>query len=148
MKKKIIGIVAVLALLVGSVGLYMFNMPHRNVKDIEPEFHFNSSELAYIFINDRVGANAEFLSENGDSKVGVVYGNIVETGVDKKGATYAVIRNEGEPVGVQCAFTEKLSLEEGTQISVKGVIRSGAEFDEDFEEYIDVIMEQCTLETN
>ncbi|MBC8266963.1 MAG: hypothetical protein H8E84_08370 [Flavobacteriales bacterium] len=148
MKKWIIRIIVAGILIGGATVLYIFNAPHRNAQNIDAEFTINASALAFEFINDKNLANNTYLSEDGDSKVGIVVGEIVETGENAKGETYVILKNNNQEVGVQCAFTEKLELTIGSTLKVKGVIRSGAEYDEDFEEYIDVIMEQCAIINN
>jgi hypothetical protein len=145
MKKKIIKIVAFIGLFGAMYALYLFNLPHRNAKDIESEFTFGASELALQFVENPILANETYLSDDGDSKVGVISGIVFEVGENVKGEQYAIIRNVNSVVGVQCSFLSNENLEIGDFVSVKGVIRSGAEFDEDFEEYIDVIMEQCVI---
>lgn len=145
MKKKIIKIVAFIGLFGAMYALYLFNMPHRNAKDIESEFTLGASELALQFVENPILANETYLSEDGDSKVGIISGTIFEIGENVKGELYAIVRDVNSVAGVQCSFQLNEVLEIGDFVSVKGVIRSGAEFDEDFEEYIDVIMEQCLI---
>ena len=52
MKKKIIGVVAIIVLLGGGIGLYMLNMPHRDALNIEAEFNLTASELANQFLEN------------------------------------------------------------------------------------------------
>ncbi|MBT6965781.1 MAG: hypothetical protein HOA01_06110 [Flavobacteriales bacterium] len=148
MKKKIIGVVAIIVLLGGGIGLYMLNMPHRDALNIEAEFNLTASELANQFLENNKLANSTYLSEDGDSKVGIVKGKVIEVGKNAKGDSYVIIRDDKSFVGAQCSFQGKINVHISDNISVKGVIRSGAEYDEDFEEYIDVIMEQCYLINN
>ena len=72
MIKKILKVAAVVGLLMGVYGLYLFNMPHRNAEDIEAEFILGSSELALQFIENPVLANETYLADDGDSKVSCV----------------------------------------------------------------------------
>ena len=148
MKKRIIGVVAIIALLGGSIGLYMFNMPHRDAQNIEAEFNLTASDLANQFLENNKLANSTYLSEDGDSKVGIVKGKVKEVGKNAKGESYVIIRDDNSPVGAQCSFQSEININLSDIISVKGVIRSGAEYDEDFEEYIDVIIEQCSIIIN
>jgi hypothetical protein len=83
----VIGIVAA-----ASIGLYMFNMPHRDVQKMEADYTFTSSQIVNEYLADASAAN----------KIG-------ET------------------------------------ITVKGVIRSGASFDEDLELYENVILEKSDV---
>ncbi len=129
MNKKIIKIVAFIGLFGAMYALYLFNMPHRNAKDIKSEFTIGASELALQFIENSILANETYLSEDGDSKVGIISGTIFEIGEDVKGELYAIVRDVNSVVGVQCSFQLNEVLEIGDIVSVKGVIRSGAEFD-------------------
>ena len=74
MKKKILKIVVIIGLLGGMYGLYLFNMPHRNAKNVKSEFNLNASDLANQFIENLEKANSTYLSDDGDSKVGIIKG--------------------------------------------------------------------------
>ena len=90
------------------------------------------------------------MQEEGNSKVIEITGTVAEITEDFKNQKVVLLRGLGEPAGVSCTFTletnqnaEKLKV--GDIVTVKGVIRSGAGYDEDMELYEDVIIEKCDL---
>ena len=61
-----------------------------------------------------------------------------------------LLKNADDKAGVSCTFTKETEasvagVTVGQKIKVKGVIRSGASYDEDLELYENVILEKCDL---
>ena len=64
-----------------------------------------------------------------------------------------LLKDLGEIAGVSCTFTPETKknaeiLKIGDKVTIKGVIRSGAGYDEDMELYEDVILEKCDVVNN
>ena len=154
MKKKILKwglIIIVFALVVGgSVFLYMFFQPHRDIQATKTDFHLEVKQLVNEYLTDAETANDKYLQEEGDSKVLEITGIVADIYEDFNMQKVVLLRSPEEPAGVSCTFTaetnsnaEKLTV--GDKVTIKGVIRSGAGYDEDMELYEDVIMEKCDL---
>ena len=133
-----------------SVFLYVWLMPHRDIQATALDFNLTSSELVQEYLDNSQKANLKYLQEEGDSKILAVTGKIAVISKDMEGNSTVLLKNEGDDLGVLCYFmkgTNKntLSLIVGDLVTIKGVIRSGAEYDEDLDLYEDAILQDCDI---
>ncbi len=155
-RKKIIKIslIVVLAILVvaGGTAFYLFNMPHRDVQKTKSDFSYTSKQIVDEYIEDPEAANQKYLDEEGESKILEVTGNVAEISKDFNGQTVVLLQSEGSPAGVSCTFPKDLeaatTFKVGQSITVKGVIRAGAGYNEDLEMYENVILDKCSIITS
>ena len=154
MKKKIIkwGIVVLVSGLVigGSVVTYLFNMPHRDVQSASIDYEKGASQLVNEYLQDADAANDQYLQEEGDSKIIAVTGMVSSINEDMNQQQVILLMDADQKAGVSCTFTASTNmnaanLKKGDRVTIKGVIRSGAGYDEDLEMYEDVIMEKCDV---
>lgn len=154
MKSKIVrwGVLMFIVAIIfaGGYGYYLWNMPHRNVQAIEADFEVSSSQLVQEFLTDSKSANKKYLSEDGDSKILAVEGVVASIDKDMNDQNVVVLKGENDKAGVSCTFTKATNtnaenLNMGDKIILKGVIRSGAGYDEDLELYEEVILEKCDV---
>ncbi|MBD3630610.1 hypothetical protein [Cyclobacterium sp.] len=141
----------------GLIGLavvaYLLNMPHRDVQSTKTDYAISAKLLVDEFLADAELAYEKYLDEEGESKVLEVEGEIYEVSKDYNEQTVVLLKDPNESAGVSCTFLpsdrefEQL-LKVGAKIKVKGVIRSGANYDADLEMYEHVIFEKCDLVTN
>ena len=148
-KMAIIGLAAKIVIGAGYV-LYLYNMPHRDVQSVKPFADVKAKDLINEFLVNSEVANAKYLSSDGDSKVVVVEGIVNEIVEDLNGQKVIILKSYGDKIGVSSTFTEEtnISVERvkiGDRVKIKGVIRSGAEYDEDLELYEDVIIEKSDI---
>ncbi len=155
-RKKIIriGIITAVAgiVIAGSVGLYMFNMPHRDIQNTKADYRLNSSEIVAEYLADANAANNKYLANDGDSKVLEISGTVSRISEDFDGNKVLLLKADSDKAGVSATFTPETSvnaaiLEVGQNVTVKGVIRSGAAYDSDLELYENVILEKSDLVT-
>lgn len=155
-KRRIIklGIIAVVAgvIIAGAVGLYMFNMPHRDVQSVKADFSLTSSEIVAEYLANAETANNKYLAANGESKVLEITGTVNKISEDFDGQKVVLLKFEGDKAGVSATFTPETSanaekLQVGQSVIIKGVIRSGAAYDSDLELYENVILEKSDLVT-
>lgn len=153
-KKKIIKISVILVglglITAGIVAYYMFNMPQRDVQATKADFSLSSTQIVNEYLSNADSANEKYLQEEGDSKILSVTGTIFSISKDQNNQVVILLKDASEKAGVSCTFTvatngNTTKLKIGEKITVKGVIRSGAGFDEDLELYEDVIMEKCDI---
>lgn len=153
-KNKIIKTVLILliggALIFGGIAYYMFNMPHRNIQSTSTDFKFTAADIVAEYLKDAKLANDKYLDNEGESKIIEVTGEIANISTDFNNQKVILLKDKNMKAGVTCTFTEKTNnsvsnLKEGQNITVKGVIRSGANYDEDLEMYENVILEKCSL---
>jgi hypothetical protein len=154
MKKKIVkwGIALILGGVVigGGTVVYMFNMPHRNVQDTPIDYQMEAKNLVHEYLKDAKKANDRYLQEEGESKIIAVTGIVASVDEDLNHQKVVLLRDSGESAGVSCTFMASTNinaekLKNGDKVTIKGVIRSGAGYDEDLELYEDVIIEKCDV---
>jgi len=153
-KRKIIKIIAILGvagiLIGGGIGFYMFNKPHRDVQSTDADYSLTASEIVLEYLSDIEAANQKYLSANGDSKILEITGVISKISEDYNGQKVVLFMGDQGKAGVRATFTQETnsSLEDvqvGQTITVKGVIRSGASYDDDLEMYEHVILEKSDV---
>jgi hypothetical protein len=153
-KKKIIriGLFTVLGAVIVSTGftLYLFNKPHRNIQAAAIDFTVSSRALVDEYLSSPERANEKYLSDEGNSKVLAIKGKVHATSRDLNGQVVLLLKDANDKAGVSCTFTEATNgnasrIQPGQEVKVKGVIRSGAGYDEDLELYEDVIVEKCDI---
>ncbi len=156
-RKKIIRIVFLVLglgiLIAGGTVYYMFNMPHRDVTSSKTDYQLQASEIVEEYLKDPVKANEKYLDTKGESKILEITGVIASISTDFNDQKVILLKGENANAGVTCTFTKETNssvanLKEGQHISVKGVIRSGASYDEDLEMYENVILDKCSLTNN
>ena len=148
--KTILIILGIGILIAGSVGYYMLNMPHRDVQATSVDFKLSAKEIVVEYLNNSAKANEKYLDEEGESKVLVITGKITSITTDFNDQKVILLKDPSEKAGVNCTFLPEVNirLNEGDIISIKGVIRSGASYDEDLEMYENVILEKCSIVNN
>lgn len=156
-RKKIIRlfVIALLGAVVIAAGivLYLFNKPHRDVQAASVDFRTTSRALVEEYLASAENANEKYLSDEGNSKVLVVTGKVHSISRDLNDQVVLVLKEEGDKAGVSCTFTKQsndhaANIPVGQEIIIKGVIRSGAGYDEDLDLYEDVIVEKCDIMNN
>ena len=149
--KKRILYIGLLGVVVGlSIVYYLFNMPQRDVQSSATDFTLSTSEIVKEYLTDADKANKKYLQEDGDSKILAVTGEVSAISTDQNNQKVIVLKSATDKAGVSCTFKQATNasakdVKIGQTITVKGVIRSGAGFDEDLELYEDVIMEKCDI---
>lgn len=153
-KKKFIKIALILlvsgVVIGGSVVLYMFNMPHRDVQSAKADMTQTADDLVNEYLADATTANNKYLDEEGESKILEVTGVIASIGEDFNGNKEILLKSPDGKAGVSCAFTPETNAKSdgltiGQTVTIKGVIQSGASYDEDLEMYENVIMDKCDI---
>ena len=154
MKKKILKwglILSVTGIIVGgSIVLYLFNMPHRDVVNSQADYNTTSTELVLEYITNYQEANDKYLEEDGNSKIIAVSGKIYSKEKDMNNQWVILLKETENSAGVSFTFTKETNAQAetlvlGSTVNIKGVIRSGASYDEDLELFEDVIIEKSSL---
>ena len=151
MKSKIIKIVLAFVLIAIGVVAYLWFMPHRNVQSVDAYKTIDATELVNEFLVNKEKANTTYLdSEEGESKVLIVTGTVSKISKDQLGQYVLLLKKDADKMGVSCTFTlesnsQVAGIKIGDTVKVKGVIRSGAEYDEDLDLIENVIIEKSAL---
>lgn len=157
MKKKIIkwGLILVIGGLIvgGGIVYYLFNMPHRDIQGTTADYEVTATQLVNEYLENAQTANNKYLQAEGDSKILAVSGTVASIDEDMNQQKVILLKTPESKAGVSCTFmantnvnAEKLKVSD--QVKIKGVIRSGAGYDEDLELYEDVILEKCDVINN
>ncbi|MEX2591999.1 MAG: hypothetical protein WD426_04440 [Anditalea sp.] len=153
-KKKIFRLSLIIfglgAIIVGGIAFYLYNMPHRDIQATKTDYHVEASSLVAEYLSNPRKANEKYLDVGGESKVLEVSGIIVSISEDFNNQKVVLLKSASDKAGVSCTFMESTNPQvedflEGEEVMVKGVIRSGASYDEDLEMYEHVILEKCSL---
>ena len=133
-----------------SVVTYMLNMPARDVQGADSDFQIPSTALVQEYLDDATAANKKYLDANGESAILEVTGFITDISVDFNEQVVILLQSDNDLAGVSCTFTHETNastndLALGMEIVIKGVIRSGAVYDEDLEMFEPVIIEKSDL---
>jgi len=151
MKSKIIKVVIAIVLIGIGYGAYIWFMPHRNVQAVEAFETIEATDLVNAFITNKEKANATYLdSEEGEYKVLIIKGKVSKISKDQLGQQVILLKNEKDKMGVSCSFTLETSsqvtgIKIGDTVLIKGVIRSGAEYDADLDLVENIIIEKSAL---
>ena len=153
-KRKIIRIAIILAvtgaLIGGGSAIYMFNMPHRDVQASEADFTLSNSEIVSEYLANKQDADNKYLSVDGNSKILKITGTISRISENYNEQQVLLLKEESDKAGVSATFTSETNhkvqnLEPGTIVTIKGVIRLGASYDEDLGMYEHVILEKSDI---
>ncbi len=136
-----------------AVVAYLLNMPHRDIQSSQTDYAISANLLVEEFLASSDTAYEKYLDEAGESKILEVEGEVYEISKDFNEQTVVLLKTTDKEAGVSCTFLPSeidfgQHLKVGQKIKVKGVIRSGANYDADLEMYEHVIMEKCDLVTN
>ena len=130
----------------GLIGLYMFNMPHRDVQSTKTDYQLTVTSLVNEYLENAESANEKYLASDGDSKILEVSGTVTKISEDFSGKQVIILKNKNDKAGVSCTFNEKVNVPSlGATATAKGVINAGASYDADMELYQDVVLSNCTL---
>lgn len=153
-RRKILKIIAILVvagvIIGGGIGLYMFNMPQRDVQSEPTDYDLTGTEIVQEYLDDKDAANQKYLASDGNSKILEVTGVVNNITEDFNGQKVVLLKGEDDLAGVSATFTPETEksldgVETGQTITVKGVIRSGASYDEDLGFYLNVILEKSAV---
>ena len=108
-----------------------------------------TNELVKEYLSDASLANDKYLQEEGESKILAVTGTVKSIDQNLEN-NYVILLQDEALSGVRCTFTietneHAATLKKGQKVTIKGVIRSGASYDEDLELYEDVILDKCDI---
>ena len=153
-RKTIIRTITILGfagvLIGGGIGLYMFNMPHRDVQSAKVDYSLTSIQIVSEYLSDKSVANRKYLASDDDSKILEITGEVSKISENFNGQKVVLLKGIADKAGVSATFTPETNknlegVEPGQTITVKGVIRSGASFDEDLDLYENVILEKSDV---
>jgi hypothetical protein len=128
----------------------MYFMPARDIQRSATDYKVTASGLVSEFFSDIDKANRKYLSEDGESKILEVTGKIARISENFAGEKVVLLRDDFDKAGVSITFMEETNhrvngLEPGDIVTIKGVIRSGAYYDEDLDMFVNVTIEKSDI---
>lgn len=148
-KRALIAIAILIAVGFATI-FYLLNMPERDVQGSDSDYQIPSTALVQEYLDDPTSANAKYLDASGESTILEVTGTIADISRDFNDQVVILLQSDDDPAGVSCTFTLETNastqgLFVGKEVVIKGVIRSGAAYDEDLEMFEPVIIEKADL---
>ena len=141
--KIVLIVIAAMAVIGGGYGLYLFNMPHRDVQGEDASFTIEAESFVEEFMKTPTESNAKYLDN-----VVVVSGTISEISEDQLKQKVVLLKTSNS--GVSCTFMVETNknannLKVGDKVKIKGIVRIGASYDEDLELAEYAILEKCDI---
>ena len=135
------------AVLVGiGVTLNILFAPHIDVQATESFEKTTVGSFVDQAIKDINTFNDKYLAADGESKVIEIEGIVYEVSQNMNNETVILLKdNSFKDAGVLCTMLDTLQAVNpaiNSKVAIKGIVRSGAEFDEDLELYIDAVLEK------
>ena len=133
-----------------SIAAFMFFKPHRDVQSARTDLVISANELVNEYLSSADQANEKYLDEAGLSKILEVNGLVHSITEDYNNQMVVLIKSPGADAGVSCTFTIETNasaeaLKVGQLVRIKGVIRSGAAYDEDLGLFEHVILDKSDV---
>jgi len=133
--KKILLVLLALALVGGSVGYYLWNKPHENIRSAKTDMAIDAAQLFQEYNVDETASNAKYLE-----KTIAVSGKVKE--VTKEEGSVKVALETGNEFGVLCVLDEfsshpRTDFPVGETVTFKGKC-SGLNFDVQIDRCVEV----------
>ena len=137
-KKTILGVGVTGLLVGGGIFLYQWNKPHRDVQATDVDFEISATDFVTEYLTDAKAANDKYLAEDGDSRVILVEGKVIEVDETISGNRIVILGSDNPNLGIKCTFlpndhSQEVPIEVGTVVKIKGVVRAGPSYDEDLD---------------
>lgn len=135
MKKRILWLAVLLAVIGGAAGLYFYNLKMPSMAGQKAEMAVSAADLYAAFEADEAAANARYLG-----KILAVEGQVREANTLPDG-TVKVVLDTGKDFGVLCEFDpntqhKRITFEPGERLTIKGEC-AGLNFD--------VLLSRCAV---
>ncbi len=143
--KYYIIVVACFGLFGLGLGLNTWFAPHVDVQGSPSFEQIAVQPFIENALNDIEVFNRKYLAADGESKIIEISGFVETIDQNMNGETVVLLKDQSfKAAGVMCTLLDsETDLPEiGSQVTIKGIVRSGAEYDEDLELYIDAVLEK------
>jgi hypothetical protein len=139
-KKTILLTVLVIILGGAGFGYYMWNKPHRGVKNAD-SIKVIATELYTQYVKDSAAANKQYTD-----KILEVNGEVVESTVNQDKQPVIKLKTTEDGAFINCTFEEvAATANPGTKITVKGISSGYSGGDADLGLPGDVVLVRCYL---
>jgi hypothetical protein len=133
MKKTLILIIIITALVGGSVGFYLFNKKVAGLEKVKADYTLTATMLYNAFETQEQEASEKYLN-----KILLVEGTVVKVEIDKKYSSIILKADNALAGGINCSFNHEVeSVSKGDIISIKGRCQGFL---------MDVVLTNCNIE--
>jgi hypothetical protein len=115
--KKVLGLLLLATIIVGSIIAYMlYNKPHRNPAN-EAAIKVSATELFKFYENNETAANENYLDKTLE-----ITGTIAEITFNQDKKPIVLLQTENAFFGVRCTMRDNvISAEPGQKITIRGI---------------------------
>ena len=118
--KKIVLIIAVLFVIAGGYGWYLYNKPVASTRDLHADYSITADDLFDQFDTNEAEANSKYLG-----KIIEVYGKVREFSIGDSGELNLIMGSKSPMFGINCGLSQGQDInyknyKVGDSISVKG----------------------------
>jgi len=150
MKMKIIFLLLAGLVISLGTGLYLYNVPDRDIAGSKSDFTLSVDALVDEYLLNPQAANTKYLDDQGESSIITITGPLEDISEDFNGQLVLLLKSPSAQAGLSATLNEGSILKAAdfkkVEIyTIKGVIRSGASYDEDLEMYEHVILEKSEI---
>jgi hypothetical protein len=133
MIRKLLLFVLCAGLIGASVGIYLWNKPHKMVESAAG-IHITASALCKAFSDDKTKAGTLYLN-----KALEVTGEVSDINTNQDGGKMVLLKTDDPILAVQCTCREKnINVQKGKTITIKG-------FYSDFSDITGVLLTDCII---
>ncbi len=128
----------------------MLRLASRAVPEVSTDLSCQAGEIVNDYLRDANKSEKKYFRKEGFPKVLKITGTVAELYENAKGQKIVLLKDKNAKAGVIATFmNESNSLLEdlvaGDEITLKGVIQTGAYFDTDLEIYEDVVLDKSEI---
>ena len=119
--KKSIKYFILLGIIGIAFGFYMYNKPHKNIKNSKADFKMEANQLFADFEENEMEANTKYLD-----KIIQITGTVREAKSDTEGNSSIMLETENELSGVNCELDnltkhKRINFNAGEKVTFKGI---------------------------
>lgn len=133
MKKLFILIIIIATLVVGGVGLYLFNKKVGGLEKVKADYTIAATMIYNAFETQETEANKKYLD-----KILIVEGRVEKVEIDKEYSSIILKADSALGGGINCSFNHQVEgVSKGDVISIKGRCQGYL---------MDVVLTNCNIE--
>jgi len=140
-----IGVILVVVFATNMVGILS-----KYVQTPKTDYSFPASEIVNDYLTDAKKSDEKYLEEGGYPRFLKITGTVAEIHENSKGQKVVLLKDKSDKAGVIATLKNEINfpaddITAGDEITLKGVIQTGAYFDTDLKIYEDVVLDKSEI---